>query len=346
MKAAFFLGPEKIEIREEEKPKVEDGEVLIKVMYSAICGTDVRIYGNGHHNVKPPHILGHEFSGVIEEIGKGVKGYQVGDKVTVVTVISCGNCYFCRRGFHSICPNQRNIGYNFWGGFAEYFKMPKEGVLRGNLLLLPKEMDPLEACLIEPLSCAINGQSFLNIQFGENVLIIGSGPIGCMHVELAKNRGAGMIMLSDISQQRLELAQFVQADAYINSQEKDLKDEVMKLTDGHGADVIIVAASSNAAQEQALDIIAPRGRISLFGGLPKNKPYINFNSNIIHYKEVAVFGVFASNAYQCEEAAQLIFHRRLHTKEIITHIIGIEEIVDGINLVRSGKALKVVISMG
>lgn len=345
MKAAFFVAPGKMEVREVEKPVVKEGEVLVRIMYSAICGTDVRIYRSGHHNVKPPHILGHEFSGIIEEVGKGVEGYQVGDKVTAVTVIPCGKCYFCRRGFYSVCPNQRNIGYNYWGGFAEYFKMPKEGVLKGNLLLLPKEMDLLEACLIEPLSCVINGQSFLNIKFGENVLIIGSGPIGCMHVDLAKNRGAGMIMLSDILQRRLDLAQFVQADAYINSEEKNLKDEVMKLTDGHGADVIIVAASSGTAQEQALDIIAPRGRVSFFGGLPKDKPFINFNSNIIHYKEVGVFGVFASNAYQFEEASKLIFHRRVHTKEIITHTIELEEIVDGIELINSGEALKVVISM-
>uniref|UniRef100_A0A7V3YNF6 Alcohol dehydrogenase n=1 Tax=Candidatus Caldatribacterium californiense TaxID=1454726 RepID=A0A7V3YNF6_9BACT len=344
MKAAVFLGPGNIEVREVPEPEAGPGEVVIRVGACAICGTDVRIFQFGHHHVKPPQVTGHEIAGEIVAIGEGVEGYRVGDKVAVITVISCGRCRYCRRGLQNLCPEQKYIGYHYPGGFAEFMKMPREGVARGNLLVLPEDMDLLEASLIEPLSCVINGQSYLHIGLGETVLVIGAGPIGCMHVAMAKNHGAGKIILADISDERLELAQRIGADVYINPQKENLKERVFELTGGLGANVVIVAASSGSAQEEALELVAPQGRISLFGGLPKEKPTITFNSNIVHYKEIGVFGVFASHASQYEEAAQLIYAKRVPARDLITHVLPLEDIVRGIELVKSGKALKAVIS--
>lgn len=345
MKAAVFLGPGNIEVQEVPKPQVGPGEVLIKVAACAICGTDVRIYQFGHSHVTPPQITGHEIAGEIVAVGEEVEGYRVRDKVVVITVISCGRCRFCRRGLQNLCPEQKYIGYDYPGGFAEFMKMPREGVARGNLLILPPDTDLLEASLVEPLSCVINGQSYLDIGLGETVLIIGAGPIGCMHVAMAKNRGAGKIILADISDERLELAKRIQADVYINPQKENLKERVLDLTEGLGADVVIVAASSGSAQEEALELVAPKGRISLFGGLPKEKPTITFNSNIVHYKEIGVFGAFASHASQYEEAARLICAKRVPVRELVTHVLPLEDIVKGIELVKSGKALKAVISL-
>lgn len=345
MKAAVFLGPGNIEVREVPEPQVEPGEVLIRVEACAICGTDVRIFQFGHHHVKPPQITGHEIAGEIVALGEGVEGYRVGDRVAVITVISCGRCRYCRRGLQNLCPEQRYIGYHYPGGFAEFMKMPREGVVRGNLLVLPKDMDLLEASLIEPLSCVINGQSYLGIGLGETVLVIGAGPIGCMHVAMARNHGAGKIFLADISDERLELAQRIQADVYINPQRENLKERILELTDGLGVDVVVVAASSGSAQEEALELVAPQGRVSLFGGLPREKPTITFNSNIVHYKEIGVFGVFASHASQYEEAARLIYTRRVPARNLITHVMPLEDIVRGIELVKSGKALKAVVAL-
>jgi L-iditol 2-dehydrogenase len=345
VKAAVFLGPGNIEVQEVPEPQVGPGEVLVKVAACAICGTDVRIYQFGHPHVTPPQITGHEIAGEIVAVGEGVEGYRVKDKVAVVTVISCGRCRFCRRGLQNLCPEQKYIGYDYPGGFAEFMKMPREGVVRGNLLVLPQDMDLLEASLVEPLSCVINGQSYLHIGLGETVLIIGAGPIGCMHVAMAKNHGAGKIILADISDERLKLAQRIQADVYINPQKENLKERVLALTEGLGADVVIVAASSGSAQEEALELVAPRGRISLFGGLPKDKPTITFNSNIVHYREVGVFGVFASHASQYEEAARLIHAKRVPVRDLVTHVLPLEDVVEGIELVKSGKALKAVISL-
>lgn len=345
MKAAFFLGPGKIEVRDVEVPRVEEGEILIKVAACAICGTDVRIFQHGHSHVVPPQITGHEIAGEIVEVGKGVEGYRVGDKVVVITVISCGRCSYCRKGLQNLCPEQKYIGYDYPGGFAEYMKMPRKGVEHGNLLVLPADADLLEASLVEPLSCVVNGQSYLNIGLGETVLVIGAGPIGCMHVAMARNHGAGKIFLADISEERLQLARRIGADLYINSAQENLKEVVLQATDGLGVNVAIVAASSGSAQEQALELLAPQGRVSLFGGLPKDKPTITFNSNIVHYKEIGVFGVFASHASQYEEAAKLIYNRRVNAKDLITHVLPLEKVVEGIDLVKTGKALKAVVSM-
>jgi len=345
MKAAFFMGPGKMEVREVETPRPGPGEVLIKVAACAICGTDVRIFQHGHHHVKPPQITGHEIAGEIVELGEGVSGYKVGDKVVVITVISCGRCHYCRRGLQNLCPEQKYIGYHYAGGFAEYMIMPREGVERGNLLILPEDADLLEFSLVEPLSCVINGQSYLNIGLGEKVLVVGAGPIGCMHVVMAKNHGAGMIIVADISESRLELAQRVEADLYVNSSKESLKEKVLEATSGLGVDVAIVAASSNQAQEEVLEMVAPRGRVSFFGGLPKDRPTINFNSNIVHYKEIGVFGVFASHASQYEEAAELIYRKRINARSLITHVVNLDEVVKGIQLVRSGEALKAVVAM-
>lgn len=345
MRAAFFLGPGKMEVRDVEIPRVEDGEILIKVAACAICGTDVRIFRHGHSHVVPPQITGHEIAGEIVEVGRGVEGYRVGDKVAVITVISCGRCSYCRKGLQNLCPEQKYIGYDYPGGFAEYMKMPRRGVERGNLLILPVDADLLEASLVEPLSCVVNGQSYLNIGLGETVLVIGAGPIGCMHVTMARNHGAGKIFLADISEERLQLAQRIGADLYINSAQENLKEVVLQATDGLGVNVAIVAASSGSAQEQALELLAPQGRMSLFGGLPKDKPTITFNSNIVHYKEIGVFGVFASHASQYEEAAKLIYTQRVKAKDLITHVLPLEKVVEGIDLVKTGKALKAVVSM-
>lgn len=138
MKAAFFLGPEKMEIREVEVPQVEEGEVLLRVAACAICGTDVRIFHHGHSHVQPPQTTGHEIAGEIVEVGKGVEGYKVGDKVVVITVISCGRCRYCRRGLQNLCPEQKYIGYDYPGGFAEFLKIPREGVERKSLSSSPR----------------------------------------------------------------------------------------------------------------------------------------------------------------------------------------------------------------
>jgi len=343
MKAAVYLGKESIEVREIDRPVLSDGEILVKVESCAICGTDIRTYFHGHHAIKPPHILGHEVSGTIAEIGRGVEGYRIGERVHMVTEVGCGKCIFCRQGRHNLCPDLRAMAYYYQGGFAEYIRIPKEAVIQGNLLSIPENLSFDEATLAEPLSCCINGQEYLNITFGDTVVIVGAGPIGCMHVELARLSGATKIILADISEERLELARKFGATLFLNSAKEDLVKKVKEETDGYGASVVIVACPSPEAQEQALQFVATRGRISFFGGLPGGKT-ITIESNIIHYKEISIFGAFASSSPQYRQALALLASKSIKGEDLITHRFPLEKIKEALDVARSGRGLKVVIN--
>ena len=343
MRAAVYLGPGNIEIREVEKPIPKAGEVLLKISACAVCGTDVRIFYHGQKNVVPPHVTGHEIAGRIEEIGAGVAGFVKGEKVTVVTSIGCQRCPFCRKKLYNLCDTPRYLGYYYPGGFAEYMIVPSEAVEGDNILKVSEEIDFPEIALIEPLSCVINGQDYLQIEKGDNVVVIGAGPIGCMHAELARVQGAGQVILFDVSDTRLNLAERFTGITTINSAEEDPVRKVMELTDQVGADVVVVACSVNSAQEQAMQMAAKRGRISFFAGLPKDNPYIRLDSNIIHYKEVSVFGAFASYRLQYEKALELISSRKIDARKFITHTFPLEKIVEAFETAKKGEGLKVVV---
>ncbi len=346
MKAAVYLGIKKIQIKEVERPKCGPGEILIKVHFCAICGTDVRTYLHGHKKVKPPQIIGHEIAGEIAEMGKETKGYRLGDRVTVVTSVGCGKCRWCQKGYYNLCPNTEAIGYFYQGGFAEYLLMPREAVAQNAVLKIPENVNLAEASIVEPLSCCINGQSYLKIEKGESVAVFGAGPIGMMHLELAKIRGARKTFLIDISEEKLKFAQSnFSIDYLINPRKENPVEKILSLTENKGVDVVIVAASAKIAQEQALNIAGKKGRISFFAGLPKDDSVINFDSNILHYNEISVFGSFASYREEYEEALNLIASKKIEAKKFITHILPLEKIEEGIDLIRGGKALKVVLKI-
>ena len=347
MKAAVYLGIKKIRIEEVEKPKCGPGEILIKVHFCAICGTDVRTYLYGHKKIEPPHIIGHEIAGEIAEMGKETKGYRLGDRVTVVTSVGCGKCRWCQKGYYNLCPNTEAIGYFYQGGFAEYLLMPQKAVAQNAVLKIPENVSLAEASIVEPLSCCINGQSYLKIEKGDNVAVFGAGPIGMMHLELARSEGAEKTFLIDISDGKLEFAQnHFSVDYIINPQKENPIEKILSLTENKGVDVVIVAASAKTAQEQALKIAGKKGRISFFAGLPKDNSIINFDSNILHYQEISVFGSFASYREEYEEALDLIASKKIEAKKFITHILPLEKIEEGINLIREGKTLKVVLKIG
>lgn len=347
MKAAFFLGPGQMEVRETPVPEPKEGEVLLQVSACSLCGTDVRILKYGHHAIRPPQITGHEICGRIVAVGPNVKGYREGDRVIVVTPVGCGICEFCRQGRENLChlvSQEINcIGYRYPGGFADFELIPAEAVRQGCLIPVPEELSDEEAALAEPLSCCINGQEYLNIGPGDTVAVIGAGTIGCMQIALAKAQGATKTILIGRSKDRLALSARMEPDVILSTLDGDPVEQVMDLTKGRGADVVIVACSSGEAQEQALRMAAIRGRVSLFGGLPKDKPTITFPSNIVHYKEIGVFGAFASNSYQYIQALALLASKKVRGDLLITHHFPLEKVVEGIETSMRGEALKVVI---
>ncbi len=344
MKAAVYLGPENVEIRDVPKPECGPNEVLIKVGACAICGTDVRIFYKGQKNVVPPAITGHEIAATIEKVGKNVSGYAEGQKAIIVTPVGCGRCKFCRASLHNLCVDFKAIGYDFSGGFAEYVLINAAAVQQGNVIVAPDTLNFDEGSLVEPLSCCINGAEYLNITLGDTAVVIGAGPIGCMHAQLAKTYGATKVIMIDTVEERVQLAEkTTDSDVFINAAKVDPVRAVMDETGGEGADVIITACSAGPAQQQALQMAAKRGRISFFAGLPKDKPTIEFDSNLLHYREISVFGAFASHATDYVRAMTLIASRKIDARKLITKRIPLDDIVSGYESSRAGHGLKVVV---
>jgi len=345
LKAAVFYGPKDMRIEEVRKPIVrDDSEVLVAVKACAICGTDVRIFNNGHRAITPPQIIGHEISGIVEDTGKKVKNIRKGDKVIVTVEIGCGHCRFCVAGKVNLCVNRRSIGYFYPGGFAEYILVPKEAVLQGNVIKLKDDVNLDEMTLVEPLANCISAHESINISFGDIVLIIGTGPIGDMHIELSRLRGAGKIIVTDLSEGRIKLAKRFGADYYFVSSQVNIKERVNKITNGKGADAVIVACSSADAQKLALDLVGTKGRVCYFGGLPEGIFLDKFDSNIIHYKEVTLTGSFSSSNHHSHIAIGLMENRRISVSKYITHKFTLDEIVKGFNAIMNGEAIKVIIN--
>ncbi|HSO68307.1 MAG TPA: alcohol dehydrogenase catalytic domain-containing protein, partial [Arachnia sp.] len=275
MKALRFHAPGDVRLEDVPEPQCGPEEVKIKVRNCSTCGTDVKIRNNGHVNITRVTTMGHEIAGEVVEVGpEALGGFAVGDRVQVIAAVPCGDCHECRKGWMAVCQNQTSVGYQYDGGFAEYMIVPKEVLKVDGLNRIPDEVGFDEASAVEPFACAINAQEQLGIEEGDFVVVFGAGPIGCMHIRIARGvHKAGTIVLVDINAERLAMsAEAVHPDATIDASATDVVAEVMRMTDGRGADVIITATPANINQEQAISMAARNGRISFFGGLPKTNP--------------------------------------------------------------------------
>ena len=344
MKAALYSGPKDLRVVEVETPKPKDGEILIKVHACATCGTDAKIYNHGHPRLQPPQIIGHEIAGEIVELGSGVSGHKVGDRVQVIAAIPCGNCWACEAGKMQICINQLSMGYQFAGGFAEYMIIPNEVVRVNGVNPIPEKLSYDEAAAAEPLACALNAQELINVGPGDVVLVMGAGPIGCMHVRLARALGAVHVTLADINSHRLKLsADAVKPDAVIDMSQVDIEEAVKTIVPQPGVNVIITAAPAGQAQEQAVRMIRPGGRISFFGGLPKDKPMVNIDSNLVHYKELILAGANGSTPEHNRRALELMASGKVNVSDLLTHRVSLDDVNQAIDLVLGGDAIKVVV---
>jgi L-iditol 2-dehydrogenase len=342
VKVARFHAPGDIRVEDASEPVPAPGEVKIRVRNCSTCGTDVKIFKHGHHHIRPPRVMGHEIAGEITEVGAGVTGWSPGDRVQVIAAIPCGHCEECRRGHMTVCPNQESMGYHYDGGFAEYTIVPATVLAVDGLNRIPDDLGFAEASVAEPLACVLNGQQLARVGTGDDVVVIGAGPIGCLHVRLARSRGAGRVFLADLNGDRLAMsAERVRPDAAIPGAE--LVDEVLKLTDGRGADVVVTAAASGAAQEQALQMAARQGRVSFFGGLPKDDPVIACDSNLVHYRELTIVGANGSSPGHNAHALELISSGAVPVADLITHRLPLAEVLEGIDIVGRGTAIKVTI---
>jgi L-iditol 2-dehydrogenase len=344
VKVVRFHAPNDVRVEDAPEPTAGADQVKIRVRNCSTCGTDVKILRFGHHHIVPPRVMGHEIAGEIVHVGSDVTGWAVGDRVQVIAAIPCGVCRDCLAGRMTVCPNQESMGYHYDGGFAEYMIVPGKVLAVDGLNRIPDGVTFAEASVAEPLACVLNGQGLARVGAGDDVVVVGSGPIGCLHVRLARACGAARVVLTDLNADRLRLAaDLVQPDVCLAGADVDVVDEVLKLTDGRGADVIITAAASGAAQEQALSMAARQGRISFFGGLPKDNPVIALDSNLVHYRELTIVGANGSSPSHNAKALSLIATGAVPVADLITHRLPLDRAIEAFDIVAQGVAIKVTI---
>ncbi len=308
MLAAVFHGPNDLRLEQVPTPEIGRGEVLVQVHSASICGTDLRIW-HGNHRMYPPgtvRIPGHEIAGTIARLSSEVTDWRVGQMVFCAPNTGCGHCLECIRGDNNLCSNYEALGVTVDGGFAEFVRISARSVQQGNLIPVAQAVDPAVAALLEPFACVVRGQNALSIRPGEVVLVMGAGPIGVMHAKLAKARGAGKVIVSEPLAARRAQARALGADQVVDPTTQDLHSAVFDESNGRGADVVIVAAPAHAAQEAAVQVAAVGARVNFFGGLPKDRPTINIDSNLVHYKELVLTGTTACSTADCWQAAEIV----------------------------------------
>ena len=346
MKALRFYAPGDVRLEDVPEPVCGPEEVKIRVRNCSTCGTDVKIRNNGHVNITRVTTMGHEIAGEVVEVGPdAVGGFAVGDRVQVIAAVPCGDCHECRKGWMAVCANQTSVGYQYDGGFAEYMIVPKEVLKVDGLNPIPDNVGFDEASAVEPFACAINAQEQLGIEEGDFVVVFGAGPIGCMHIRIARGvHKAGTIVLVDINAERLAMsADAVHPDATIDASTVDVVEEVMRMTGGRGADVIITATPANVNQEQAIAMAARNGRISFFGGLPKTNPVIACDSNLVHYRQLHIHGANGSAPAHHKAALEYISTGAIPVKDLITRHIPLADALEAFDIVARGEAIKVTV---
>jgi len=322
MKALRFYAPKDVRLEDVPEPACGPDEVKIRVRNCSTCGTDVKIFNNGHQNISPPRTMGHEVAGEVVEVGADVGGWAPGDRVQVIAAVPDGECYECRQGWMAVCENQTSIGYQYEGGFAEYMIVPPQVLKVDGLNRIPDNIGFDEASVAEPFACAINAQELIKVGDGDTVVVFGAGPIGCIHIRLARANGASRIFLIDVNAERLKMsADAVQPDEVINGSEVDVVERVKELT----------------------GMAARRGRISFFGGLPKTNPYIKCDSNLVHYRELMIMGANGSAPEHNKRALEYISSGKVPVKDLITARLPLERALEAFDIVAKGEAIKVTI---
>jgi L-iditol 2-dehydrogenase len=257
--------------------------------------------------------------------------------------MGCGHCRQCISGNNNVCADYQAIGVTIDGAFAEYMRVPSAAVRQGSIIPVAESVDPAVAAMIEPFACVLRGQRPLAVKPGETVLVIGAGPIGIMHLKLALLSGAGKVLVSDRAAERIVLAKRDGADRVIQPDMEDLAVAVDEETHGQGVDVVIVAAPAHAAQEQALQLAGIGGRINFFGGLPKDRPTITFDSNLVHYKELIVTATTACSTQDCWQASEIVNSGRIDLSDVVSKRFPLAETLAGFAAAEDRKLLKVVI---
>lgn len=350
MKAALLTDKRRYNVKEVPDPAVPRDGLVMRVEACGVCGSDVRRWREG-----PPSgegslpgirgiIAGHEVAGTVVGVGEDVSDYGVGDRLAIAPDIHCGECFYCQRGLFNLCDSLHFLGITpgYPGGFAEKLQLTDEVLRLGIVHKIPEGLSSHHAALAEPASSVLASHTKAGTDLKDTVVVIGAGPIGCIHIAVAKARGARVIV-SQRSATRRELAKGFDPDAVIDPTREDFVARVRALTEGRGAEMVICA--NPVAETQAEAVLAARkgGRVVLFGGLPKADPTTTLDGNRIHYGEIEVVGAFSYHPTMHALALDALKRGLIPAESLITHTFTLDDIDEAFDVASSGRGLKVMV---
>ncbi|ACV63518.1 Alcohol dehydrogenase zinc-binding domain protein [Desulfofarcimen acetoxidans DSM 771] len=343
MKAAVVYGKDDIRIEMTPKPSAGEGDLVVKVRSCGICATDVKILlGNGLPKDLPT-ILGHEVAGEIAEIGQGVDGFTAGQRVAVYPIAVCGECEFCRRDNHNLCLKEFGLSHGIDGGFAEYVRIPYQIVKAGGVVIIPDHLSFEEAAMAEPLSCCLAAARSGPVGPGCTVAIIGAGPMGLLHLKVAKQAGAKVIV-ADLLEQRLNQAKEMGADFTINTSHEDFVQSARQLTGGLGADMVIASLGIPQIMQDYLPAVKNGGTFNIFGGPPAGQS-MTVDPRWLHYGEIKITGTFASTPQDFQRAVELIASGEIAVKDMISHRFSLDNLLEAVEKVKNREMIRGVLSI-
>ena len=343
MLAAVFNGPNDLRVEEVATPDIADGDVLVRVGANTICGTDLRVMrGEKTSGVRAPSIIGHETAGHVAAVGRRVSGYEVGAPVAMAPVLPCRRCWYCAHDLENACEQMRIMGFEVDGGLSEYMRVPSEAIESGNLFLAREDQPAEHLALAEPLSCCVNGQRRSRVGIDDGVVIMGAGPIGLFHLQLARLAGADPVIVSEPNQQRREFARRLGADITVDPSVDDLRAAVLEATHGLGADRVIICIGREELFEDALGLARKGGSVNLFAGFA-GRGLSEVSANLIHYNELVVTGTSNSRRADFEVALRLIESARVDVMPMVTHRFGLRQVGDAFATAATGEAIKVAV---
>lgn len=339
MKAAVWTALNQISIREVPVPEPGPDDVLVKVMSAGVCMTDLHVYTGAFAYGEPPHILGHEIAGEVCETGSSVTGWKEGERVTIETSVGCGKCGFCLSGQRHLCKELTEIGFTpNQGGYAQYVSVPA-----ANLIRLPDAVTFDEAGILESVVCPVGALYRLSVGFSDTAAVFGVGPAGIAFIQGAKAMGAKKVIAVARDQEHLERARFFGADVLVNTTRNDVIKEIMKETEGIGADMVMEAAGAPVTIAAAALCARKGGRIILYG-LPEDSAKISYPVKTIIMNQLSVHGAVA-NPMVWKPLLDMIAAGKINLKDMVTHRLPLSAIHQAFDILRDKKqnALKIVI---
>lgn len=329
MRVAVYYNNRDVRIEELPIPEIGDGELLVKVISSGICGSDVMEW---YRIKKAPRVLGHEITGEVVEVGKGVKKYKKGDRVFVSHHVPCNVCHYCLQGNYTVCDTLRNTNF-YPGGFSEYIRVPKINVDRGTFIL-PESITFDQGTFIEPLGCCVRGMRLAGFRAGWRVAVLGSGIAGLLNIGVAKALGASSILSTDINEYRLKKAKEMGADLALHPEELNRK---------RLADLVIVATGVKKVFNQALDLVDRGGTILLFAP-PQPGEELSIPGFPFWREQIRLISTYAAAPEDIEIAIELLALKRVDVETLITHRLPLKDTPLGFRLVaEAGESVKVII---